>query len=276
MHCTDAYMAATSSPAMYYHSHHLHPTGSATNGINGSGNAYMNDQYANIMAAAAMGGHHQNATAAAAAVNAFGMPTLPQNAFGMAAGQPSVTLHTQPPMLNENIMAAAVSYASTAVSWPVATAVSMAQQQQMQQPNGTAAYSPQRSSPANVPQQAPSSAQHPQSAEQPPYPWMKVKRVTVKTPVTKQRRQPIPVDPSNNNPNRTNFSNHQLTELEKDRIERAAAAGRTARPPLPRPLRRSRPSSLSDSSTVSSTNISAGSPVPSPDHLQRGLKSSPC
>ncbi|KAI6215469.1 hypothetical protein M3Y94_00388400 [Aphelenchoides besseyi] len=204
MHCTDAYMAATSSPAMYYHPHHLNPTGSTSNG---GGNAYMSDQYANIMAAAAMGGHHSNGSVGA---NAFNMSTLPPNAFGMS------TNHNQPHVLNENIMAAAVSYASTAVNWPVANTVTM-NQQQMQQQNSINGYSPQRSSPAisaGLSVQQPTNGN--QSTEQPPYPWMKVKRVTTKTPVTKQRRQPVTVDPSNNNPNRTNFSNHQLTELEKE------------------------------------------------------------
>lgn len=126
-------------------------------------------------------------------VQPFGMPLGAPNPFAMAnagvgpllhvpAGQPNL----QPDqMLNENIMAAAVSYAvhnvpSTTAGWPQLAAPTIT-------PPGQSLQIPTSYSPPPTQRISPTSSQQSNQAQngnsqQPQYKWMQVKRQISKTP----------------------------------------------------------------------------------------------
>ncbi|KAI6177370.1 Homeobox domain and Homeodomain-like and Homeodomain, metazoa-containing protein [Aphelenchoides bicaudatus] len=207
--------AAASNPStMYYPHSHSHPSGHHPHQMHPA--SMTTEQWA----AAMVNGP---------AVQPFGMHLGAPNPFAMTNAGVGPLLHVptgqhnlqSDQMINENIMAAAVSYAvhnvpSTTSAWPQLTTPTITPPgQSLQIP---ASYSPpptQRISPVDGQRsnQTQNGNQHPQQ-----YKWMQVKRQISKAPVAKQQRKPVETDSSlgTNNPNRTNFTNHQLTELEKE------------------------------------------------------------
>jgi hypothetical protein len=140
-------------------------------------------------AAAMVNGNHS--------MNSFGMPINTQNPFVMSSPSVNPLIHMQSgqhqtdQMLNENIMAAAVSYAvhsvpSTASAWPSQITISNGAQptqsnQTLQIPSNNYTPPPQAQSPI---ENTLSSRQNSTNSQQPQqqYKWMQVKRQITKVP----------------------------------------------------------------------------------------------
>lgn len=167
---------AAPSPSMYCYPHPIN-----------SSSGYMTDSWAALVNPAL--------TAVSSTANALGM-SLPNP----SAPHLMTSAHDHSHLLNSDIMTSSmyrdlVHPTPSTASWSSSTNMAVAAASGTQPSD----YSNHRVTNTTQPQTQ-------------PFKWMQVKRAANKTPITKQRK----LVEESNGANRTNFSNHQLTELEKE------------------------------------------------------------